>query len=352
MSAQVRRLLIGGALGVGLLLLFFRGLDWHALGQAFRAADPLYLAGVVAATVLTYLARAWRWGYLLRPLARVPLMRLFSITNVGFATGLVVPRAGEVVRPYLVARHHGLQTSAAFASIILERLFDLITVLALFASYLYLLPTPAAQRSGSLGHALQAGGALAGAGALAALALLLWLTFRRDAALALFDRLFGFLPVRIAGVLSRALHSFTLGLGVLRASPGHLAAIGAQSVLVWLVIALGLYWNNRAFGLDLPYHSAFLMLGFLTVGVAVPTPGMVGGFHASYKIALTQVFGVPEATAVAAALSSHALSNLPVLVLGLVFLGREGLSWGGVARLTSPPEREDPSAKPPGASEP
>lgn len=352
MSPQVRRLLIGAALGVGLLLLFFRGLDWHALGQAFRSADPTYLAGVVVATVLTYLARAWRWGYLLRPLAQVPLLRLFSITNVGFATGLVVPRAGEVVRPYLVARHHGLQTSAAFASIILERLFDLITVLALFASYLYLLPTPAAQRSGSLGTALQAGGALAGAGALAALALLLWLTFRRDAALALFDRVFGLLPARIAGALSRALHSFTLGLGVLRASPGHLAAMGAQSVLVWLLIALGLYWNNRAFGLDLPYHSAFLMLGFLTVGVAVPTPGMVGGFHASYKIALTQVFGVPEATAVAAALSSHALSNLPVLVLGLVFLGREGLSWGGVARLTGPPDPEDPSGKPPGASEP
>lgn len=336
-SPRVRRLLIGAALGLGLLLLFFRGLDWHALGRAFRTADPLYLAGVVASTVLTYLLRAWRWGFLLRPLAKVPLMRLFAITNVGFATGLVVPRAGEVVRPYLVARHHDLQTSAAFASIILERLFDLITVLALFASYLYLLPAPAAQRTGALGNALQAGGALAAAGALTALAMLLWLTFRRDGALRLFDRMFGLLPARVGGALSRALHSFTLGLGVLRASPLHLAAIGAQSLLLWLVIALGLYWNNRAFGLDLPYHSAFLMLGFLTVGVAVPTPGMVGGFHASYKIALTQVFGVAEPTAVAAALASHALSNLPVLVLGLIFLGREGLSWGGVTRLASAP---------------
>jgi uncharacterized membrane protein YbhN (UPF0104 family) len=351
-SPRVRRLLIGGALGVGLLALFFRGLDWSALVDAFRSADPLLLAAVVLVTILTYLVRAWRWGYLLRPLARVPLMRLFSITNVGFATGLVVPRAGEVVRPYLVARHHDLSTSAAFASIILERLFDLITVLALFAAYLYVLPTPAAQRTGSLGSALQAGGALAAAGALAALGLLLWLTFQREPALRLFDRLFGYLPARIGGALSRALHSFTLGLGVLRASAGHLAAIGAQSLLLWLVIALGLYLNNRAFGLTLPFHTAFLMLGFLTVGVAVPTPGMVGGFHASYKIALTQVFGVAEPTAVAAALASHALSNLPVLVLGLLVLGREGLSWGGVTRLAeAPPEPPaDPPAPP--SSEP
>lgn len=345
-SPRVRRLLIGLVLGAGLLALFFRNLDPRAILAAFRAADPFYLAGVVAVTVATYLARAWRWGFLLRPLARVPLVRLFSITNVGFATGLVVPRAGEVVRPYLVARHHGLQTSAAFASIILERLFDLIVVLALFASYLYLLPAPSAQKAGALGDVLQAGGALAGAGALAALALLCWLTWKREPALAFFDRLFARLPRRVGDALSRGLHSFTLGLGVLRASPAHLVAIAAQSLLVWLLIALGLYWNNRAFGLDLPYRTAFLMLGFLTVGVAVPTPGMVGGFHAAYKAALVQVYGVDEAVAVAAALASHALTNLPVLVLGLVFLGREGLSWGGVARLTEEPDSGHPEPPP------
>lgn len=341
-SPRARRLLLGVCLGVGLLALFFRGLDGRAILEALGRADRVYLAGVVAVTIGTYLARAWRWGYLLRPLARVPLMRLFSITNVGFATGLVIPRAGEVVRPYLVARHHGLQTSAAFASIILERLFDLIVVLALFASYLYVFPAPAAQEQGALDDALRTGGALAALGALGALAMLSWLTWKRESALALFDRVCARLPKKIGAALSGALHSFTLGLGVLRASPGHLVAIAAQSVLVWLLIALGLYWSNKAFGIDLPFRSAFLMLGFLTVGVAVPTPGMVGGFHYAYRVALTAVFGVDEATAVAAALTSHALTNLPVLVLGLVFLGREGLSWGGVARLTEQPDSGHP----------
>ena len=97
----------------------------------------------------------------------------------------------------------------------------------------------------------------------------------------------------------------------------------------------------------LPFHSTFFMLGFLTVGVAVPTPGMVGGFHASYKIALLHFAFASDpaaaaATATAAALACHALTNLPVLVLGLVFLGREGLSWGGVSRLAE----EQPPAVP------
>jgi glycosyltransferase 2 family protein len=353
-GARARRLLVGGVLAIALLAVFFRGLDWPGVVRAIRSADPACLAGVVAMAVLTYLLRAWRWGYLLAPLARVPLLRLFSITNVGFATGLVIPRAGEVVRPYLVARHHGLKTSAAFASIILERLFDLITVLALFAAYLYVLPLPAALKEPP-GGTLQTAGALAGAGALGALGLLLFLTYRREPALALADRVFSWLPARLGGPLGRALHSFTLGLEVLRASPAHLLAIGLQSLLVWFAIALGIHLNNRAFGVDLPFHSTFFMLGFLTVGVAVPTPGMVGGFHATYKIALLHfAFASDPAAAAsiaaAAALCCHALTNLPVLVLGLVFLGREGLSWGGVSRLAEEPTADVPESPEPARS--
>ena len=76
------------------------------------------------------------------------------------------------------------------------------------------------------------------------------------------------------------------------------------------------------------------LIAFLVVGVAIPTPGMVGGFHAFYLLALSEVFGVPRATAAAAAVAAHALSNLPVLVLGLVLLGREGLSLGKVVGVT------------------
>ena len=67
---------------------------------------------------------------------------LFSATMVGFASGLLVPRAGELLRPWLVSRRHPIPTSAGFATIILERLVDLITVLALFALYLFVLPAP------------------------------------------------------------------------------------------------------------------------------------------------------------------------------------------------------------------
>jgi hypothetical protein len=328
------RLALGGVLALGLLALFFRGVEWPALLAAFRSARPGYLVGVVLATLLTYAARSWRWGFLLSPLARVPFRRLFSVTVLGFMTGLVIPRAGEVIRPYLVGRRYAVPTSSAFASIILERLFDLLTVVLLFGLYLYVLPTPAAQTRGPLLGLLKAGGALAGVGALLITALLALFHAHAERALAVIDRLLGFLPHGIAGAVSRVLRSFGAGLAVLQAPLPHLLAIAGQSLLTWLLIALTVFWTNRAFGIDLPFHAAFLIIGFLTVGVAVPTPGMVGGFHEAFKLALTQTYGVDAELAVAAGIAMHALSSLPVLVLGLVFLGEEGLTFGRVAEMT------------------
>jgi glycosyltransferase 2 family protein len=336
MTAAMRwRLAAGAVLAAALLALFFRGVDWATLGAALRSAHPGFLLAVMLLTVVTYVARAWRWGYLLAPLARVPFTDLFSATTVGFMTGLVVPRAGEVVRPYLVGRRHGIPLSAAFASIILERLVDLFTVLLLFGAYLYVLPLPAAQIRGPLLGLLKTGAAVAGLGAVMVLLVLLAFRLRGERAMLLVDRMLAPLPARLSAPVSRAFRAFGEGLAVLQAPVPHLLAIFAQSLVLWLCVDLTMYLNNRAFGLELPFHSTFLLIGFLTVGVAVPTPGMVGGFHESYLLALTQAYGVEKGVAAAAGITAHAFSNLPVLVLGLLFLGREGLTFGKVAEMTA-----------------
>lgn len=350
MSSRRWRLAGGALLALILLGVFFRGVDWDALGGAFRAADHRYLAGVVAVTVLTYVLRAWRWGNLLSPLSRVPMRDLFPATVVGFMTGLLVPRAGEVVRPYLISRRHPIRTSAGFASIVLERLVDLITVLVLFGLYLYALPTPASQTRGPLLGFLKLGGAMAGAAALTVLVVLLLLHGHAAAMVRLVRRALSPLPSRVVDAVGGAVGTFAEGLAVLKASPRHLLVIFGQSVLVWLSICLGIWWNNRAFRLPLPFHTSFLMVAFLTVGVAVPTPGAVGGFHELYLLALTQAYGVDKGTAAAAGIACHALTNLPVLVLGLALLGREGLTMGKVADMAEEPAapedsregREDP----------
>lgn len=334
-------MLLSGLLALLLLALFFRGVNWSELGHALRSAHPGYLLGVVLTTLLTYAGRAWRWGDLLQPLTQAPFFRLLRITTVGFMTGLFIPRAGELVRPYLVARQYGIKTSAGFATVILERLVDLITVLMLFGAYLYLLPLPEAQTHGALLGVLKGAGGGAALAALGVLAVLAAFHFQAERAMALVDRALGFLPARLRQPLHQMLRSFGEGLAVLQAPGGHLLKILLQSFLIWFSIAAGVYLNNRAFGLMLPFHSAFLIIGFLTVGVAIPTPGMVGGFHASFLAALTQNFSVPHHTAAAAGIVLHALSNLPVLVFGLLWLPGEGLTLGRVAKLTNETQEQE-----------
>ncbi len=345
MKGQRGRLLLGALLAAVLLAWFFRGVDWHALGQALRGARPLPLVGLVLVTIAVYSTRAWRWGDLMAPLGRVRYPDLFSATMVGFASGLLVPRAGELLRPWLVSRRHPIPVSAGVATIILERLVDMITVLVLFAAYLFVLPVPAAQAEGQVlfdfwglrptaMDFIKAGGALALAAVVVVLAVLAAMHANPGRVVGWVEARLARAPRWLSGPLGRVLRSFSEGLAVLRAPAPHLAKIGLQSLLVWLLIALGFHLNHIAFGIDLPFHATFLLIAFLVVGVAIPTPGMVGGFHAFYLIALSGVYGVDRATAAAAGISAHALSNLPVLVFGLALLGREGLSLGRVAEVT------------------
>ncbi len=328
------RLAIGITLAVLLLALATRGVDSKALLSAMAGAHPRALSGLMAFTVLLYVVRAMRWRLLLPSIKDAPVFDLFGITCIGFMAGLFIPRAGEVLRPYLAARRYGVSVASGLASILLERLIDLITVLSLLALYMFALPTPAAERPGTLMTTLRVGAGLTFLAALFGMGFLAALRVPGGAAPRLLDWALGLLPAKIGATVRGLVTSFITGLDVFGSSRAQWARLVGESLLLWIVIGVVIHLNSIAFGFDLPFHSVFLIIAFLTVGVAIPTPGMVGGFHASYILALTGIYGIDHGQAVAAALVLHALQNLPVLVLGIAFLGREGLSFGSMRQIT------------------
>ncbi len=331
------KVLAGGLLAALLLAFFFRGVDWRALGQALGDARPLPLVGLLLVTVAAYVVRAWRWGDILAPLGRVAKADLISATLVGFAASLIVPRSGELLRPWLISRRYHIRTSAGFATIIVERLIDLVTVLALLALSLFVLPVPAMQIESRSMELLKLAAAVTGVAAIGVLAFLLALHANAKRVVSGIERLLRRAPRWLAEPLARLLHTFSGGLAVLRAPFRQLAKISVQSLAVWLLTAFGFHLNHLAFGIDLPFHTTFVLIAFLTVGEAIPTPGLVGGFHAFYLLALGGVYGVDGTTAVAAGITAHALTNLPVLIGGFVLLGRERLSLGRVIRQQDGP---------------
>jgi uncharacterized membrane protein YbhN (UPF0104 family) len=111
----------------------------------------------------------------------------------------------------------------------------------------------------------------------------------------------------------------------------------AWSLPLWLTIAVTILVCSRAFDLTFSFSGTFLVMGALAVGVSLPTPGGAGGFHAAYLYAVTGFFGANEDVAGAAAIVLHAVSFVPVTIVGLVFMWQDGLTLTGIRGMGMAP---------------
>jgi hypothetical protein len=325
MRSRIRAVLII-AFTVALLAFFFRDANFAEVWAETRRADPWLLILAVVATGLTYVLRAWRWQALLAPLGPTHFGTAFRTTVIGFAASFFLPaRAGEVIRPYLLAKKEGLNPAAAFATIILERLLDTATVLLLFALFVFTVPPGVLQGDAAQLAHVKFWGGVAAAAAVAALLVMFVLAGHPERLGRAAGRVERVLPERIARLVAHFVESFAQGLAVMR-QPARLLIALVQSFPLWLSIAAGIWLTTLAFHITLPYSGSFLIMTLLLVGVAVPTPGAIGGFHVAYQVAVQTFFGASADRASGAAIVLHAISFLPVSLLGIVFMAREGLT--------------------------
>jgi uncharacterized protein (TIRG00374 family) len=321
-----------------LLAVFFRNVDLRGVLAEIIRADPAWLALSLATVFANLALRAWRWQYLLEPLGPTTFGSAFRATAVGFAANSILPaRAGELIRPYFLARQERMSATGAFATIILERVLDLLTVLLLLAAHVFVFGQHTATVNPVAFTAVKWAGATAACGSVGALALLFVLA-RDPARLGrTLARLEKVLPSRLAGLLARVAEKFARGLGIVR-RPRRLLVSLLLSVPLWLCIALGIWAAAVAFHLEVPFTGSFLLLALLVIGVAVPTPGAVGGFHEAFRIGATVFFGAPNDAAIGSAIVLHAFSVGPVILLGLLFAAHEGLNLAGMRQLADQAE--------------
>jgi uncharacterized protein (TIRG00374 family) len=345
------RPIIVTVLSVGLLALFLRGAHLDVVWTEIRQANSWLIAISCGLTVTTMVFRALRWQYLLAPIGHARFRPAFRTTTIGFAASAVLPaRAGEVIRPYLLARQEGLSATATFATIVVERLVDSVTVVILLASFVLLFDTGMATADSTTYRLVQVGGLVVGSVALVVLVMMFFAARDPEALGRWAYKLEHVLPGRrwepervgtergsrvgmaLTHKLAKALLKFAEGLAVVRA-PRRLFAALLLSFPVWIAIALGIWTVIVAFGIEMPFTGSFLLVALLVVGVAVPTPGGVGGFEAAVLIGLTSFYGVPNDRAVGTALVLHAVLLLPIVVLGFLFLIQDGVGFGGIRTL-------------------
>src|SRR3712207_2306212 len=111
------------------------------MGASIREANFLFVLPAVAVYFVGVWLRAARWRLLVAPFAAVPTSRLFRVIVIGFAVNNVLPvRLGELVRTFLLCRSHGVPIAAALATVLLERLLDVVALCALMTLVLVLVP--------------------------------------------------------------------------------------------------------------------------------------------------------------------------------------------------------------------
>lgn len=344
MRAHLRTVLVLAAT-VALVALFLRNANLAEVWHEVRAASPWLLAAGLAFQVLTYALRALRWQALLEPIGPAGFGPTLRATIIGFAGNSLLPaRAGEFLRPYLLARRQGLSATATFATIIVERFLDLAVVALLFGLFVFWADARTLAADPRLFRAVEMGGMMAAAVALLVLVALAVLAGHPERLARLTERLTRALPARLGAALVRAVHRFAGGLAVMR-RPALVVRAFALSIPLWLSIAATIWLVARAFNITMPFSGSFLIVALLTVGVAVPTPGAVGGFHYAFRIGATVFYGVANERAIGAAIVLHAVSFVPVALVGLALMAHDGLTLGSLQRLArSSGEAEDDPA--------
>ena len=157
------------------------------------------------------------------------------------------------------------------------------------------------------------------------------------------------LPTRMAHAIARFARTFAEGLAVVR-RPSRLVAALGWSLVLWLAIAGQVWVLVTAFGIAMPFGGSFLLTAMLVVGVSLPTPGGVGGTHEALRLGLTSFYHADNDAAVGAAILQHAVNFVPVTLLGLWFITRQGMSLGRLRALaSSTPEAPEVEPSPPAA---
>jgi len=328
-------------LAVLILWWFGRKLDWAEVGRSVASADWRLLAAGVIAVSTTYLLRAYRWRTLLAPLTDAGLRPLFAATTVGFGAVFLFGRAGEVVRPAVLPLYdRRVRPAGSFATIMVERLCDIVAVVVLFALNLLWFPAPAGQES-QLAHVRTAGLILLII-AVVGLGGLIWFERRSDRAIHWLDvrlKRWRFVPDRLAHALTHLLEQLAGALSIL-ADPRELAITIGWTVIIWMVNIASNWLVVLAFGLPFGLKETIFVMGFSLVGSLVPTPGgAAGAYHAATAAGLI-FLNRPPNEAAAVSILLHLVAFAPALFWGFYYFLRGNVSFKRLQRLASSEEIE------------
>jgi hypothetical protein len=318
------QLLLGVAISVAAVWLSMRGVRLREVWAALRHSNLLLFGAVMGLTLSSFWIRALRWRSLLSGGRTASLGSLYSATMIGFMANNVLPfRLGEFVRAWALARRENCSTTMVLATVVVERVVDMLTLIGILGMTMLVHPIRPGTRAAEFTQA--------GATTLIALTIgltLLLVVLERTPGLPrrLVQRLAERLPQRHQARAMAALDHFVEGLGLFRDVP-RMLWVFLLSFVMFACFAVALQISMQALGIHLPWYAGYTLLVISAFAIMAPAaPGYVGTMNLACVAGLA-LFGV----------TNRELANsfswfywagqwLPVTVVGLLCLRREGLS--------------------------
>lgn len=334
MKSKKVQILIAVIIGLVCLYFFARGMDWKMVWQSVINANYFY---VVAAILLQYVAmwiRALRWqSFLGEP--RVSVSKMFMIANIGFMGNGVLPaRLGELIRPFLVWRNGTHSFSTALATIVVERVFDLLGILLVMAYVLYTFEFPAAEGVAAIQENVKLF-ALIGLFLFAMLSVAIgFMAYAPALSLRIAGILFYPLPEGLTSKLLKAIEAFEQGASTFRRPSSALYCV-FLTLALWILIAYSEWILLWAFHIEtVNFTGALFLMCILCFAVMFPQmPGYIGPYQLAVQKSLEILFAVPESTAGAVAIVMWLTQVPPIILMGFICLVIMGISFSDITHV-------------------
>ena len=321
-----------------------KSFDWTAFLAVYRSIRWGWMSVSAVLVLGTYLARVLRWQRMIRPIAPdASVLSLFKATAIGFTSVVVLGRPGELVRPWLIARAEKVTFSSQMATWFLERVFDLLAVLALFGVGLWAFDPSGRDVSPGIAWVLNAGGGLVAILAGACLVILFFAGRSKEVVAERLTAALTFLPEAWLSRTQALVHSFTSGMECCR-RPGDVLALLLITAVEWLVITGGTICFFQAFPATshMSNLDTVVYVGFVAFGSIVQIPGIGGGVQIAGTVVLSQLFGLTAAEATGIAVANWLVTWVSILPIGLGLAASEGLRWKNLRQISHELQEQEP----------
>ncbi|MDD5360881.1 MAG: lysylphosphatidylglycerol synthase transmembrane domain-containing protein [Ignavibacteria bacterium] len=324
---KILRFTVLTAILVFFIYLAFKDIDFKLLYQELLKTKYLYaIAGMFIGTFIGSYVRALRWRYLLDPLKKnIPMSSLFPPVMIGYMMNAIIPRGGEVARPVITAQKEGISRAASFGTIIVERIFDMLSMFVMFGFCLFFFRQ---KISDSFPYDIEMISLYCSLGIIAFVLVIVVMLLNLEKTELIVEKLTKkFLPGKYQDKIHKIFISLISGFLFIK-HPKSYFKIFITTALIWIFYAVSSYLAFFAFDIKLGFLDANLIVVLSSFAMTLPLPGnSAGTVYLFLKTALVSIYGVNPEVAIGYAIVTHLLNVLGILISGFYYSIKENYKF-------------------------